>query len=150
MAKTGKRNRRASLRGWWKVLPFLIGPAALLMTFAHWETQRLRNQYDRIEGLNRIQELTKEINQLRDAERDKTRLELLDEQAPKLELREPDPNQVVIVPPIAVEESLAALAQYTPPEEEPPGPARDVVVRIEYTVADSQTGPEIFDDAETD
>ena len=150
MAKTVKRTRRASLRGWWKMLPFLIGPAALLMTFAHWETQRLRNQYDKIDRMRRIEVLTKSIERLRDAERDRTRLELLDEQAPKLELREPNPNQIVIVPPIAIEESLDRIAQYAPPAASAPEPTRDVVVRIEYAVAESVYEPEVARDAETD
>lgn len=150
MAKTVKRNRRASMRGWWKVLPFVLGPASLLMTFAHWETQRLRNQYDRIDRLRTIQELTKEIEQLRSSERARASLEVLSEKAPKLEMRERDPEQVVIVPPIAVEEALASLAQYSPPGQTPPDPTRDVVVRIEYSVAESYAESGGFSDAETD
>jgi len=60
MAQKSKRKRRATLRGWWKVLPFMVCPTILLMTFARWEAGRLQNQYRRGEQLEAIRELRKE------------------------------------------------------------------------------------------
>jgi hypothetical protein len=136
MANKVKRNRRASLRGWWHVLPFLLGPIALLLTFAHWETERLHNQYERIDRMRTIDTLSKEIKQLRDSDRSLTRIELMDEKAPTWQLREPDPNQIIIVPPIAIEQALDRLAEHRPEAEAVEDDARNVLVRIEYEVAE--------------
>lgn len=132
MAQKTKRIRRATLRGWWKVLPYLACPTILLMTFAYWEAERLQNQYRRIDLVNTMQELRKEIEYLHDNNRDLTRIEVMDEKAPTWALVEPDPDQIVIVPSGEVEKALSEIQVYRADSVTARLPTRTVLMHLDY------------------
>ena len=132
MAQKSKGKRRATLRGWWKVLPYLACPIMLLMTFAHWEAGRLQNQYRRIELLKTVQELMKEIGYLRDHDRDLNRIAVMDKKAPGWGLGEPDPDQIVVVPASEVERSLSRIRAYQRDYRVAELPTRTVLLHVSY------------------
>ncbi|MFP6616632.1 MAG: hypothetical protein VCB26_09520 [Candidatus Hydrogenedentota bacterium] len=132
MAQKSKRKRRASLRGWWNVLPFLASPTLLLMTFAHWEAGRLQNQYQRSERLGVIQDLRKEIDYLYDQDRELNRIEVMDKKAPGWGLGEPDPDQVVIVSRDEIEKTLSGIEAYRRDYREAELGTRTVLLHVTY------------------
>ena len=132
MAQKLTRKRRATLRGWWKVLPFLLCPSMMLMTFAHWEAGRLQNQYLRIELLGQEQELRKEIGNLLDHNREKNRIGDMVKKAPGWGLREPDPDQIVVVSPEEVEAGLEWIAKHRESILVAKLPTRAVMLNLSY------------------
>lgn len=132
MAQKTKRKRRATLRGWWKTLPFLICPVLLFMTFANLEASRLRNQYHRIELVDKEQALRKDISQLQDLDREMNRIEIMDEKAPNWELRDPDPDQIVIVPSDSISKSIDEIHAYQSGIQQERLPTRTVLLHVTY------------------
>jgi hypothetical protein len=132
MAQKSKRKRRATLRGWWKVLPFMVCPTILLMTFARWEAGRLQNQYRRGEQLEAIRELRKEIGYLRDQDRELNRISVMDRKAPGWGLGEPDPDQVVVVSGDEIENAVSRIEAYRRDYRMADLPTRTVLLHVSY------------------
>lgn len=132
MAQKTKRSRRTTLRGWWKTLPYLLFPITVFMTFAYWEAGRLQNEYNRINRVQTIQELKKEIAQLRDHDRTLNRIEAMDEKAPNWQLVEPDPDQIVVVPASIIRETLDSLDTVEASAVQEELPTRAVLLHISY------------------
>jgi len=116
--RMGRRRRRASLRGWWRVLPFVAGAGLLFLMFSWLNTHLLRNEYRSIELTAEIQRVKERIAELRGERFELGRLERMDEYAPKQELKEPRPGQVQIVTPTAEELTELAAAVRHPAKTE--------------------------------
>ncbi len=140
MAQHKKRIRRATLRGWWKNIPFLALPMGVLMSFAFLETSRLQNQYDKSDLTVYIGQLKKDIESLRANDRDLTRIEVMDSQASLLQLRDPDPNQVIPLSPMAVETGYAKVKTHQSQYRVATLPTRTVVLHVEYEDEFAQAG----------
>ena len=138
--KKGKRNRRASLRGWWKVLPFILGPMALLMTFAQLESSAKRNQLEGNALVEARRDLLTEIENLEVEYRDLVNIKSVSVKALNMQLVERNPDQLVEIQPIAIDESLALKNAYVPRDLNNSTPSRSVLVRIEYELAHHESG----------
>lgn len=137
MAKKVRRKRRASLHGWWKVLPFLLGPMMLFMTFAYWESGRVRNQFAANDRKSMIKEIRKEIEDLQVTNHELASIKKMARRAPTMDLQLPTSDQLVVVPPIAIERSLADKATFLPAHAASSLPGRSVLIRIEYEFAEN-------------
>ena len=137
MGKKTGRKRRASLHGWWKVLPFLLGPMVLFMTFAYWESARIRNQFATNDRKTMIEEIRKEIEDLQVTNHELASIKRMARRAPSMDLQLPTSDQLVVVPPIAIERSLADKATFLPAHAASSSPARSVLIRIEYELAEN-------------
>ncbi len=113
MAARKRKIRRATLRGWWKPLPFLLLPFCVLFAFASLEGRRLQTEYDIIDLITKIRAVNLEIGILRDERRELNRIELLDERAPSLNLVEPDPEQRVVLPKETIRAALRVVQDYS-------------------------------------
>lgn len=138
MAQQTKRIRRATLRGWWRNLPFLLLPMGVFMSFAYLETARLQNQYKQSDVTRYIQQLTKEIENLRANNRELTRIEVMDQQSASWQLREPDPNQMIPLSPIAVETAYAKVNAFSNQYYVAELPTRTVMLHVDYENAMAQ------------
>ena len=92
-------HRKTSLRGWWRVLPFLLLPFGVFLYQAWLHTEILANQYE-------VNDLTVSIRETRDMNRDLSdakyhleRMVRIDEKAPDLGLMEPKPGQLIFIVP---------------------------------------------------
>jgi len=124
--RKGRRRRRASLRGWWRALPFTLGAGALFLIFSWLHTQLLSNEYRSIELTAEIQRVKDRIAGLRGERFELGSLERMQEYAPRHFLIEPKPGQVQIVRPTADE--LSAIASAGRPSAKPERMTRSVVV----------------------
>src|SRR5690606_13227934 len=124
-----RRIRRASLRGWWRGLPLVLPPFAVLFAFAWFEVKRLDNEFmagalaDKIQPVNeRNEHLEQEINELSTVDR-------LSAKASVLDLHKPSPGQHIVIHPSA--ETLARLEMPRPAARADRPPTRIVIVRLE-------------------
>lgn len=108
MAKL-RRRQRASLRGWWRVLPFVGMVGATLFVFTWLHTQRLHNEYRANELAREIRRVNDRIGDLRGERYDLGRLERMEAAAPEHALTEPRPGQIRILK--VTREEMAALEQ---------------------------------------
>lgn len=92
-----KRPRKASLRGWWHALPFLLSAFAVFFLFTWLEAQRLKNEYRANALVSEIWEVRARIQKLQEQSHYLNRMERMDRQAPSLELIEANPDQIVLV-----------------------------------------------------
>ena len=95
--RKGRRRRRASLRGWWRVLPFVAAAGATFVVFTWLHSQVLRNEYRSIELTAEIGRVKDRLAELRGERYRLGRMERMNEKAPKQELIEPEPGQIQIV-----------------------------------------------------
>ncbi len=127
--RKGRRRRRASLRGWWRALPFTVGAGALFFVFAWLHTQLLRNEYRSIELTAEIQRVKGRIAELRGERFALGSMESMKrkhELAFKDALLEPRPGQVQIVRPTI--EDLSTMAAAVHSTAKPERTTRSVVV----------------------
>ncbi len=124
--RKGRRRRRASLRGWWRALPFTACAGALFFVFAWLHTQVLRNEYRSIEITAEIQRVKDRIAGLRGERYQLGSLERMQESAPQQKLIEPKPGQVEIIRPTL--EEVSALAGASRPAAKPERVTRSVMV----------------------
>jgi hypothetical protein len=139
--RRGRRRRRVSLRGWWRVLPFvgLAGATFFVSTWLH--AQRLHNEYRAIE-------LTAEIDRVKDRIADlygeRYRLERMDrisEVAPQHALIQRKPGQVQVLQ--AGPEDIRAFAIAARPPVKPARSTRSVVLILDVPVPQTEeTAPE--------
>lgn len=124
-----RRVKRTNLRGWWKGLPFILLPFALLLLFARFETLRLNHEYKAIALTNRIRAVQDDMKQLRASEHDLKRFERMEAQAPRLRLVEPNPGQIVVVNPSAGPAASLPAAKVRAIDSGPP--VRTVIFRFD-------------------
>lgn len=124
-----RRRRRASLRGWWRTLPFVFLLGATLSVFTWLHTQCLRNEYRANKLANEIQRVKDRIGDLRGERYDLGSLERMKEAAPKHALVEPRPGQIRILD--ITREEMAALRDERVVASPPVRMTRSVVVRID-------------------
>lgn len=118
MRNTPRRDQRATLRGWWKWLPFLIVPFSLVMFEARLHARILANQYEANSLTTKLDEIEGKIDGLQDDQHGLTRLDRIASQAPELELVEPRPGQVVMVKPKQPAPLFDIIAPEANPDEE--------------------------------
>lgn len=95
-AKRGTK-RRATLAGWWRGVPFVIVPFAVLFSEAWFRTGILTNHYRLNELTVEMRDVQARIQELRVEESHLTRLSRIDSAAPDLGLIPPSPGQVVVI-----------------------------------------------------
>ena len=144
MAQKQKRIRRATLRGWWKNVPFIVLPLGLFMSFAYLETARLQNQYEQSEVISYINLLTRELDHLRANNRELTNMERMDDKSGLHQLRAPDPNQVIPLSSVAVESAYAKVKTYGLHQTTPVLPTRTVMLHVSYEQGDAPDPSEPF------
>ena len=109
--RRGTQNEIGSLRGWWKALPFLFLPFAVIFFEAWLHTQILQNQY-KVNGLSgEIRQLEERLHSLREAHHRLGRIERMTAKAPDLALVAPKPGQIMVIRPEAA--ALASLPTST-------------------------------------
>lgn len=89
-----RRRRRATLRGWWRALPFVGLTGGLLFCFTWLETERLHNEYRAIELTREIRRVKDHIDELDSQRHRLSRFERMQQAAPELKLIEPTPGQI--------------------------------------------------------
>lgn len=92
-----RRAGRASLKGWWKCLPLLLPPFAVLVFETWLHTQILANQYEAIELKQQIGEIDGRMADLAEERQSLVRMERMHSKAPDLDLVEPDPSQIEVI-----------------------------------------------------
>ncbi|PCJ60075.1 MAG: hypothetical protein COA73_08580 [Candidatus Hydrogenedentota bacterium] len=127
MAVRKRKIRRATLRGWWKPLPFLLLPFCTLFLFAALEGRRLQTEYDIIKLITQIRAINIDIAHLKDERRELNRIELMDEQAPSLDLIEPNPEQRKIISEAVVRKAMKIVESHTESAISAPAPQRTVL-----------------------
>lgn len=120
-----RRYRKASLRGWWRSLPFLLSAFGLLFTCAMLEARLLNNEYRSNALTTEIWEVRAEMKKLRDRRHYLNRMERMDSQAPALSLVPADPEQIVPIE-IEAEDDRTARRVKRPART----PSRSVVMRL--------------------
>lgn len=90
-------TRRATLRGWWKFLPFIVLPASTIFVEAWLNTQILKNQYTGNGLLAELREVRIEANLLRDRKHHLERMERIHAEASDLGLIQPSPGQFEVI-----------------------------------------------------
>lgn len=105
--RRGSKRDIGSLRGWWKALPFLFLPFAVIFFEAWLHTQILQNQY-KVNGLSgEIRQLEERLHVLREEHHRLGRIERMTAKAPDLALVAPKPGQIIVIRPEA--RALASL-----------------------------------------
>jgi hypothetical protein len=107
-----RRRRRASLRGWWRVLPFVVAAGGAFATFTWLHSQILRNEYRSIELTTEIERVNDRLAELRGERYQLGRMKRMNEQASERALVEPKPGQIEIVR--AKPEDLKAFEKSAP------------------------------------
>lgn len=92
-----RRIRKASLRGWWKMLPFILIPASVVFVEAWLQTQILRNNYESSHTLRELRESASIVDSLRDRRHELGRMERIHSGAIDLGLIEPGPGQIEVI-----------------------------------------------------
>ncbi len=92
-----RRRQRETLRGWWRVVPFVFMVGVTLSVFTWLHTQRLKNEYRANDLAREIRRVNDRIGDLRGERYDLGRLERMDAAAPEHALVEPRPGQVRIL-----------------------------------------------------
>lgn len=127
--RKGRRRRRVSLRGWWRVLPFVILSSGTFFVFTWMHAQRLHNEYRAIELTAEIDRVKDRIAGLRGERYRLGRMERISEAAPQHALVEPRPGQVKVVQ--ASVEDLRRMAAVKEPASKPAKPTRSVVLILD-------------------
>lgn len=127
--RKGRRRRRVSLRGWWRVLPFVVLTAATFFVFTWLHAQRLHNEYRAIELAAEIDRVKDRIAGLRGERYRLGRMERISEAAPQHALVEPKPGQVKVVQANAEDLKRTTVAKESPPK--PAKPTRSVVLILD-------------------
>ena len=136
MRNTSRRDQRATLRGWWKWLPFLVVPFSLVMFEARLHARILANQYEANALRTKLGEIEGKIDVLQDDQHGLTRLDHIASQAPELELVEPRPGHVVVVKPKQPAPLFDIIAPEADPDDEivpaaqPPAQRETTVERL--------------------
>jgi hypothetical protein len=112
MGKRSRKNKRNTLRGWWKPIPYIALPIGLLLVFFRLETHRLHNEYRAVHLIGEIQSIEKEIALLKDMNREKNRIERMEQEAPRLQLGEPNPEQIRILSNDSIDAAMKEMRQY--------------------------------------
>ena len=101
-----ERKRKASLRGWWKLLPFILLPSSAIFFEAWANTQILKDHYEASALLTELQSIRDASDVLRDRHHHLERMERIYDQAVDLGLIEPSPGQIEVIFADAIEEEL--------------------------------------------
>jgi hypothetical protein len=104
------------VRNWFRWLPVLLVPFSVLFVETWLHTRILRDDYESYTLQIELRRLQESLKELRGQEASLNRLDRLDEQAPDLGLVEPEPDQIVILSPSAVEGIAAQQPTATLPE----------------------------------
>jgi hypothetical protein len=123
-----RRRQRASLRGWWRALPFVAMIGVTLFVFTWLHTQRLQNEYRANELSREIRLVDERIGDLRGERYDLGRLQRMDAEAPEHALVEARPGQIRIVK--VTREELAALEGERVPVPERTRVTRSAVIHL--------------------
>lgn len=129
-----RHRQRETLRGWWRVVPFVLMIGGTLSIFTWLHTQRLKNEYRANDLAREIRRVNDRIGDLRGERYDLGRLERMDAVAPEHALVQPRPGQVRIL-----EITRAELASLEGERVETPKRSRvtrSVVLRV-----DGRKGP---------
>jgi len=132
--RKGRRRRRVSLRGWWRVLPFVIMAGGTFFVFTWLHAQRLHNEYRAIEIADEIDRVKDRIAGLRGERYRLGRMERISEAAPDHALVEPKPGQVQLLEPGA--DDLRAFSVAARPTSKPARPTRSVVLILDSPTQD--------------
>lgn len=127
-----RRRQRETLRGWWRVVPFVLMLGATLMVFTWLHTQRLKNEYRANELAREIRRVNDRIADLRGERYHLGRLSRMDAAAPEHALVEPRPGQIRMLKITA--EELAALDTHRIEVPQRARVTRSVVVRVDGMV----------------
>jgi hypothetical protein len=95
MAKTAKK--RASLAGWWKGLPFVLVPFAIVFSEAWFRTGILVNYFEIGEITERMRIVQERVQELRAEDSHLRRQSRIDSAAPDIGLVPPEPGQVIVI-----------------------------------------------------
>jgi hypothetical protein len=131
--RKGRRRRRASLRGWWRALPFIALGGVTFFVFAWLHTQRLRNEYHAIELTAEIRHTKDRIAELRGKGYQLGSMERMEDVAPQHALVEARPGQIQVIRP--TEADLIAFEAASQPPAAPARPTRSVIVLLEAPAA---------------
>lgn len=131
--RTVRRRRRASLRGWWRVLPFVIAGGGAFATFTWLHSQILRNEYRAIDLANEIDRVNNRIAELRGERYQLGRMKRMNEKAADAALIEPKPGQIETVR--AKSEDLKVNQPKTAANALAARPTRSVVIILESVAA---------------
>ena len=99
-------KRKASLRGWWKLLPFILLPASVIFFEAWAHTQILKDHYEASALLKELHSVRDASDILRDRRHHLERMERIHNQAIDLGLLEPSPGQIEVIFADAIEEKF--------------------------------------------
>lgn len=102
-----RRHRKVSLRGWWRVLPFLLLPFLVFSYQAWLHTEILANQYEANDLIVLIREAEAANQDLSGAMQELEGIKRIDAKAPDLGLVEPNPGQRVLIAPTSGREVLS-------------------------------------------
>jgi len=142
MRKRDRRNKRTSMRGWWKVTPFIVLPICLLLVFFKLETHRLHNEYRTVQLIGEIRAIETEIALLRDMNRDRNRMERMEEASPILKLREPNPNQIKVLSDDSITSAIQQIREFERAivEEVPITRSARIIFEDQHSVASNPPG----------
>ena len=101
-----ERKRKASLRGWWKLLPFILLPSLAVFFEAWVHTQILKDHYEASALLKELHSVRDASDLLRDRHHHLERMERIHYQAIDLGLIEPSPGQIEVIFADAIEEEF--------------------------------------------
>ncbi len=127
--RKGRRRRPASLRGWWRALPFIALGGLTYFSFTWLHAQRLRNEYRAIDLKADIHHTKERIAELQGKGYMLGSMERMEDLAPQHALVEARPGQIEVIQP--TEEELNALAAAARPVATPARPTRAVIVLLE-------------------
>ena len=125
-----RRRKRETLRGWWRVTPFVVMLGATLMAFTWLHTQRLKNEYRANELAREIRRVNDRIGDLRGERYDLGRLERMDARAGEHALVEPRPGQVRVLK-ITLEEMAALQSERVDMPPQRRRVTRSAVLRVD-------------------
>lgn len=91
------RQRRGTLSGWWRYLPFLAIPFAIAFLEVWFRAAILENEYEKHGLRTEIRTLNEDIAQLEDTVHELSRMDRVFERAPDLGLVPPAPGNVIEV-----------------------------------------------------
>lgn len=94
---TKRREPKATLHGWWKYLPFVLLPFAVVFSEAWLRTGILESHFKLGELTERQRQVQEKMRALRVEESELRRLSRINSAAPDLGLVAPAPGQVVII-----------------------------------------------------
>lgn len=123
------RHRRGSLRGWWKYLPFIAVPFAVLFFEVWHNTQILNNEYRKNTLRTAIRQSGARLDGLEDHAHELARMERVLERAPDLGLIPPNPGQVIKIEWTPAPEASGPIGLARHVREEKPDPPEPLEIR---------------------